>query len=33
MLPADKLTAGVYAVRVMGSLPEHVVDDLEAAGI
>jgi hypothetical protein len=29
----DKLAAGVYAVHVTGQLPEHVVDDLEAAGI
>lgn len=29
----DKLTPGVYAVHVTGTLPEHVVDDLEANGI
>jgi len=29
----DKLAAGVYAVHVTGTLPEHVVDDLEASGI
>ncbi|KAK9897606.1 transcription initiation Spt4 [Cystobasidium minutum MCA 4210] len=29
----DKLAPGVYAVHVTGTLPEHVVDDLEASGI
>lgn len=33
LLFSDKLAAGVYAVHVTGSLPEHVIDDLEANGI
>lgn len=31
--PADKLAPGTYAVHVSGTLPEHIQDDLDAAGI
>ncbi len=29
----DKFTKGLYAIRVAGSLPEDIVDELQAAGI